>query len=208
MTIDGGFPLAFCVVAGDIDGDDRPDLLATSGTSRAVLWYKPSSEPLKQPWQRHVVDLTPGPREPMFAKLADLNRDGRLDIVLAMRGSEKNPGIAVWYEHAGIAEGRVQWRKRMIGEMRSIIDLAVGDVDGDGALDVAACGNTPGEVAWFRNSGNPAARWTKQVLKENWPNANQVILADLNRDGRLDIASIADYGSMELRWWRNEGPAR
>ena len=52
------------------------------------------------------------------------------------------------------------------------------------------------------------------VLKENWPSANQVIVADLNGDNRLDIIAAADDGAKrfkganELRWWRNEGRAK
>jgi len=30
-------------------------------------------------------------------------------------------------------------------------------------------------------------------------------VADLNGDGRLDIVVCAERGSLELRWWRNEG---
>jgi len=205
MTIDGGFPLASCVVAGDIDGDGGADLLVTSGTSRALLWYKPSDDPLVQPWGRQVVDLTPGAREPVFAKLVDLNRDGRLDFVVAMGGYGNQPGMAVWYENDGIAEGRVQWKKHSIGDIPRMTDVAIGDIDGDGAIDVVASGFMPGEIAWFRNSGNPAARWTKQIVKQDWPNVNQVIVADFDKDGRVDLAAIADYGSMELRWWRNTG---
>ena len=32
-----------------------------------------------------------------------------------------------------------------------------------------------------------------------------VIAADINGNGRLDIA-VAERGGNELRWWRNEGP--
>ena len=33
--------------------------------------------------------------------------------------------------------------------------------------------------------------------------ANQVIIADLDGDGRPDILAEAERGSNELRWWRN-----
>lgn len=45
-------------------------------------------------------------------------------------------------------------------------------------------------------------------MKDNWTNANQVILADLDGDSDLDIAACAERGSLELRWWRNEGAAQ
>jgi hypothetical protein len=34
-----------------------------------------------------------------------------------------------------------------------------------------------------------------------------VIIADLDDDGRLDVAACAERGSNELRWWHNEGPS-
>jgi hypothetical protein len=42
-------------------------------------------------------------------------------------------------------------------------------------------------------------------LKDNWRSANQVIIVDINGDGKLDIAACAERGSYEFRWWRNEG---
>lgn len=211
VTIDGGFPLASSVVAGDIDGDGRPDLFTTSGTSRAVIWYKNPADPAREPWRRNVIDLTPGgDREPVFGKLVDLNKDGRLDVVMAWGGYGNRPageprmGTVIWYENAGVAEGRVQWKKHLIGDLPSVTDVALGDLNGDGALDVAAIGFMPGEVAWFANSGNPSARWVKHVVRQKWPNVNQIIIADLDNDGRPDLAAVADYGAMELRWWHNE----
>ena len=43
------------------------------------------------------------------------------------------------------------------------------------------------------------------VLKEKWSNANQVIAADFNSDGRIDLAATAERGANELRWWKNVG---
>ena len=73
---------------------------------------------------------------------------------------------------------------------------------------VAAAWGEKGRIALFKHDGDPRGKWSMQMLKENWPLANQVILADLNGDGRLDIIACAERGSNELRWWRNEGTIR
>jgi hypothetical protein len=72
-------------------------------------------------------------------------------------------------------------------------------------LDVIATAWGPsGKVVWFQNPGKEGP-WTMRVLKEKWPNANQVIAADFNKDGRIDLAATAERGSNELRWWTNLG---
>jgi len=211
--IDGGFPGASSVAAGDINRDGRPDLFVTSRDSRAILWYECPKDPTTQPWRRNVVDLTPGgEREPVNEKLVDLNGDGRLDAVVAWGGygakttHGKLWGSVVWYEQAGVADGRIQWKKHIItNELPGACDVALGDLSGRGRIDVAAVGWMPGEVAWFENPGNPAGRWIKHSLKGNMPNVSQVVIANLGNEGRNDIAAIGDYGSMELLWWQNDG---
>jgi hypothetical protein len=35
--------------------------------------------------------------------------------------------------------------------------------------------------------------------------ANMILMADLDGDKDLDVAAVAEHGSYEFRWWRNEG---
>ena len=46
------------------------------------------------------------------------------------------------------------------------------------------------------------------LLKDKWPRVNQVIVTDLDGNGRPDIAACAEHGSYELRWWRILGPSQ
>ena len=82
------------------------------------------------------------------------------------------------------------------------------DIDNDGQIEIIATAwGDAGRLALFKHDGDPRGSWTMQTLKDDWPKANQVIVADLDGDGRLDIIAGAERGSNEVRWWRNEGPA-
>ena len=76
-------------------------------------------------------------------------------------------------------------------------------MDGDGQPEVVASGSA-GTLAVFKHQGDPRGLWAKQVLRDNWTKATQVILADLDSDGLPDIIACAERGSNEVRWWRNE----
>ena len=195
--------------AVDIDGDGHPDLLGTSCTGNEVMWYSNSGDPTREPWKKHVIDRSPGP---MHGHAVDLDGDGDFDVVMALRGSD-DPGARglnqiVWYENDG-SPASGPWKKHVIADgFPAAFEAVAGDIDGDGQVEVVATAwGEDGRLALFKHRGDPKGPWDMQLLKQGWPNATQVILADLTGDGRLDIVACAERGSNELRWWRNEGPA-
>jgi len=194
--------------AGDFDRDGDVDLLGTASATGLVLWYENSGSPATVPWKRHMID-TAG--RPMHGEPVDLDRDGDLDVVMAL-GMSGQPGQQppanqlVWYENTVGAA----WQKHVIhAGFDDGIEAVARDLDGDGDLDVAATSwRKPGRLAWFENNGDPRGQWSMHVLKPNWASANQLVIVDMNADGRLDIVAVAERGSLELRWWRNEGRGR
>ena len=81
-----------------------------------------------------------------------------------------------------------------------------GDFNGDGNDEVVAgCrGGTRSVNLYYAD--DPAGRtWTKQVLDAAMP-AAACAIADLNGDGRKDIACIAPTAT--LKWYENQGPQR
>ncbi len=201
--------------AADFDGDGDADLLGTIRQASEVVWYENRSPADTVTWTKHVIDgesVCPAHGNP-----ADMDGDGDLDVVMALgfyfRPGSEDPKASqarednqiVWYENDDPTAG--PWKKHVIGaKFDDAFEAVAADLDGDGDIDVAATSwRNPGRVAWFENRGDPRGRWTRHLLKENWRSANQVIIADLNGDGRLDIVACAERGSVELRWWRNEG---
>ena len=193
------------VCIADFNRDGRPDVLGTVSEAGIVLWYENSGQPAARTWKRHVIDLT---GRPMHGHPVDLDGDGDLDVVMAL-GDGAPGGSAfshqvVWYENLGKPGTGAKWEKHTIAtEFEQGFEVVAADLDGDGDLDVVATtDDKDGQIVWFENTGDPRSSWLKHSLKRPWMNPFQVITADLDRDGKLDIAAVS---SREFRWFRNEG---
>jgi len=100
-------------------------------------------------------------------------------------------------------------------ELSGYTAMVVGDVDGNGGMDLVAawnsdCGGSTASVVVFSNPGPNQVRdgtWTAAAL----PDAislgtmiKSVALGDIDRDGDLDVAAtFPDAPAMNVRWYRN-----
>ncbi len=171
-----------------------------------IVWYEQYRENDTVAFRRHDVARA---IRPLHGEPADMDGDGDLDILMAMGMSapveRQDTHRVLWYENTG--KPTSSWPTHVVADgFIDSFEAVAHDLDGDGDMDVAATSwRTPGRVVWFENKGSGTDEWIMHALKENWRSANQVIIADFNGDKRPDIAAIAEHGSYELRWWKNEG---
>ena len=79
------------------------------------------------------------------------------------------------------------------------------DLAGDGAHQiVAGFRGQPQRVYIYSFDGK---RWNRQTLDDGGMSAAACAVADLNGDGRLDIACIGS-ATHNLKWYENLGPAK
>lgn len=208
--IEDGVSETRMIRAADIDGDGDPDLVGTARVQPLVVWYENTRKSAAVLWKKHVIDAKTV--QPVHGQPVDIDQDGDLDVLLALgmsfSGKPETEQI-VWYENSGTpADGG--WKKHVVHRgFHGAFEAVAADLDGDKDLDVVATAwGVPGQVAWLENNGNPRGHWTLHLIKEKWLRANQVITADLDGDGRLDIVACAERDALELRWWRNLGPSR
>ena len=213
--IEADVPETRTMRTADLDRDGDPDLMGTIRAGDETVWYENISIDDRITWHRHVIDNKS--RCPAHGNCVDMDRDGDLDVVMALGfvfdPESKDPTYSklqadnqiVWYENDGTRNSN--WKKHVVQEkFDDAFEATAADLDGDGDIDIAATTwRNPGRLAWFENTGDPRKGWIRHILKENWRSANQVIIADMNGDGKPDIIACAERGSVEVRWWRNEG---
>ncbi|MDP6064806.1 MAG: VCBS repeat-containing protein [SAR202 cluster bacterium] len=207
--VDEGVKETRMVRAVDMNGNGRPDFIGTASGSDLLAWYENPGDPYNHTWPRHIIDT---PKRPNKGQPVDMDGDGGLDLVMAIRGDDSVKGVLetpgaqiVWYERMGPDS----WTKHVIAdEFHQASEAVAADVDGDGQMEVVATAwGANGRVALFKHRGDPRGPWDMQILKSPWSKAAQPIIVDLDGDGLLDIVACAERGSNELRWWRNLGPA-
>jgi lysophospholipase L1-like esterase len=210
--IDASLSETRTIAAADFNHDGRPDLLGTARTGHQILWYKNTAGSMSEPvFQRHLIDDQT--QFPAHAHPVDMDGDQDLDIVAAfgiaasINNDSPDSHQVAWYENQGTPGYGAHWQKHVIeASFPQGFEAVAGDLDGDGDIDVVATGwSAGGRLAWFENPGDPRGNWKSHRIRSDWPNANTVIISDLDHDGRPDIAACAERGANELRWWRNNG---
>jgi hypothetical protein len=183
-----GAPAVTTTVTGDFNGDGITDFAAFEGGkhsgTKLFAWFQ-SPGFIKR-------NLNPGFATAEFigsAAVADLNKDGRPDIVFSMdhHSGTTQEGWVYWAENPG-GDATGAWPIHLIQMFPSgtehINDMAIDDVDGDGKLDVVIRHLGVNRVRiLFQNSlpGN----WTVVTLAV--PPREGLSIADLDGDGRKDL---------------------
>lgn len=189
--------------SGDIDRDGYPDLAVPSqmGRPRAgVIWARnPGLRGAADLWEKVAVapsNSVPGWQE--YVRVADLNGDGRLDI---LHGSDGREGwMGFWTQGK---EPRGMWQAHPLkGPMRHATNVEAADVNGDGLPDVVGSEGHGVGLWWFPAPGYPAVR-----LDDTLTNVHSLALADFNGDGSVDVAACG-YGSATLACFYNDGSGR
>jgi hypothetical protein len=182
---------------GDIDRDGDQDVVIGG------LWFENDGRILDGAWQAHkFCDWHPS----ASVEVADIDGDGRPDIVLAPSELAGNWHRLSWFE-APADPKRGGWAEHvMVDRIECVIHgLATADFDGDGSIDIAISemhqGEDPDEVAIFFNR-DKGTRWDKQVLSTRGSHCIQA--GDIGADGDMDLMGANWSGPFQpVELWEN-----
>lgn len=202
--IDAGLHV-FGVAAGDFNGDGKLDL--------AVGYQDPASNSISvligngDGTFKPPVDYATG-SEPGAVAVADLNHDGKLDIVAANFGQFAGNTVSVLLGNGdGTFKPQVQYTTSA-----GPLSVIVADLNGDGKLDLAvdcSCGNGspcgyPGAVSILLGNGDGTFAAHVDYDVSAFPYT--VSSGDFNGDGKLDLLiPDLDTGQVSLLLGNGDG---
>ncbi|MFZ6002780.1 MAG: FG-GAP-like repeat-containing protein [Actinomycetota bacterium] len=192
VTFASGRPTS-SVAIGDMNGDDVPDLVAgRSDGAEETLYVLLGTG---GGWFAQGEELSVGPN-PFSVVLSDLNGDDHLDVVVGSVDytgfSPGGVGVLLGDGAGGLEQGAGYGA----GQLPSSIALA--DLNGDGRLDMVTTDflstldldnpDPPGVSVRLGNGAGGFGSATDYLASIAYPTS--VALADLNSDGKVDLAFV------------------
>lgn len=177
------------VAIGRFNSDRRPEFaVADYTTSRIRTYFRAGGDFNAGP----VLDGVAGT---WLLQRADLNRDGRLDLVAGNYDSDGSDPVSVFLGKG--RKGRFKEAKSYAAGTGGAAGLALARMNRDRRPDVVVV-TREGAVSVLRAKANGALGKAKTVEgASSYPGFDGLAAADFDRDGRADVA-VSDYDANEI----------
>jgi hypothetical protein len=167
------------LAGGDLDGDQRFDVVAANPATGSLAVYWSSAEGA---FQEPLAELNPG-IGPAWPLIADLDQDGNPDVAAV---SLHSPEIAVVWQPRPRAFEAIE--SHGVGQSPRVVIAE--DLDGDGLRDLAAADSQG--ISFLKNLGTGDFAAAVKVPEEG-SSPHSLVPADFDGDGDPDLVSARSY---------------
>ena len=195
------------VKLADINKDGRLDVVTgweEGGITK--LYLQPETKLVKEKWPAVIVGKSPNVEDAVFA---DINNDGKLDIVSCSEGDTKK--IFVHWNKGNDLMDQKNWEQEVLPASDGLMQWMYAEplqIDNKIGVDLVAAGkNENAAVGWFEAPENPndLKNWKwHEISKVGW--VMSIIKRDMDGDGDTDIVISDRRGKLQgSRWLENPG---
>ncbi|MEM7011629.1 MAG: VCBS repeat-containing protein [Verrucomicrobiota bacterium] len=181
-------------VFADLDGDGALDVVSCAEgkvNSAFVHWAPPAAADYMDPakWTTEAFPESEGLRW-MFALPMDVNKDGKLDLVV---GAKNKGAIVGWLENPAEPRKVADWKLHKMNDAGWVMSLRAADVDADGDDDIVLSDRyeTGRGVYWLENPS-----WKSHMLGGKGRHVMFLDVGDLNGDDALDVICATLEGKL------------
>ncbi len=193
----GGLLSVRGLVINDVDGDGKADVAASNGGYLTIFRNTGSSGNISFAAK---VDVGPALDGNYSLAAGDLDGDGKADLV----AGNNTAFVSVFRNTSTIGNISYAGKVDLIASGPNIYSIALGDLTGDGRVDVAATSVNAGSVSVFTNTSTPGTiSLDPKVDFSTGPQVWSIAIGDLDGDGMPDLAVAKQSGSNTVSTLRN-----
>ncbi len=173
------------MATGDFNGDGRIDL-AVIGAGTLTLLKGNGDGTFQTP-----VSIPAG-ATPVSLAAADINGDGKLDLVFADAGPNDLGGAV----YVTLNQGGGVFRTPVSVFSGSFPAAGIGDVNGDGRLDLVVSSQVGGvnsTLSWLQGNGDGTFQTPAAIATQD-AGISAIVVQDFNSDGHADIVTVQQDG--------------
>ncbi len=201
--------LAEHAALGDLNRDGFLDAVIACEEGHLLYLQNPGGTVRGFRWERVIPEVSRDRGSWVRAFTADLNGDGRLEVVAANKGTSKGyepnqdlpPTPISWFEVPENPLDGAAWKEHALTSVKVPINAQPVDLDGDGDLDIFGGSRDEFRIFWLENLGGSEISFREHsisiVAAGEFPpgdikvNGFNLGFHDFNGDGRLDVVVVA-----------------
>ena len=184
---------------GDMDGDGKPDVVVTNynGNSLSVFLSTSTSGSISF---SPKTDISHSGIGPYSLSIGDLDGDGKIDIVVSNTNYSYRASVYRNTSSIGTVSFAAEVDVDSIGYAASCESTELGDIDGDGKLDVVDTGYHTYVNRNTSSSGSITSATPTVILSTRSGNSNfnRGTVGDIDGDGKPDLAITSIDGILSV----------